>query len=74
MLVSVINAPDSRINNFEFETIDDIGRLIGKSRSVYEYISTPLILNATATKNETEIEKPMKINVNLTLQKALNNG
>ena len=37
MGINVINAPDTRINEFSFETIDNISRLIGKSRSVFQY-------------------------------------
>jgi hypothetical protein len=55
ILVQVLNSPDNRQININFETEDASGRIIGKSRLSYPYSSVPLPLNVTVTKNNSQI-------------------
>lgn len=53
--INVINAKDNRPTYFNFESIDELNRKIGKSRTPFLYTSAPLTLNVNISKNSTSI-------------------
>lgn len=70
--INVINAKDNRPTYFNFESLDELNRKIGKSRTPFLYTAVPLTLNANISKNSTSIESPFTLNANITLTEQMN--
>lgn len=70
--IYVINPKDNRQTYFNFETLDDQNRKIGKSRTPYLYTAIPLTLNAMVSKNTTFIESAFTLSSNITLTQKMN--
>lgn len=69
--IVVINPPDTRSVNFTFQTFDAQGNMIGNSTQPYTFTAVPLLLQAKAAKNQSQVDTPFKLAVNVTLGAAL---
>ena len=70
--VQVINPADNRQTEFTFESHDDQGRVIGKSRIAYPFSASPLNLIGTLIKSNNEIESKFGLDSTITLSKSIN--
>lgn len=69
--IAVINPPDTRSVNFTFQTFDAQGNMIGNSTQPYTFTAIPLVLQAKAAKNQSQVDSPFKLAVNITLGVSL---
>jgi hypothetical protein len=69
--VGVINPSDTTPAPYYFQTFDATGNMIGNSTTPYYFTATPLLLNAFATKNNSQVDTAFKLIVNCTLAVAL---
>jgi hypothetical protein len=70
--ISVINPKDDRQNQFNFETLDEQNRKIGRSREPYLYRAVPRALNSNVTKNTTFLESSYTLSTSIVLGQTLN--
>lgn len=70
--INIINPKDNRQTFFNFETLDDQNRKIGKSRTPFSYNAVPMNLIANVSKNSTVIESSFTLSSNITLSQSLN--
>jgi hypothetical protein len=68
---TVINPPDTRLASFSFQTFDAAGNMIGNSSQNSSFSAVPLLLQATASKNDSQVDGRYRLSVNLTLGVAL---
>lgn len=69
--LSLINAPDSRNMSFSFQTFDSSSRMIGNSSSQFITNASPLLLACNASRNNSQLQTPYTLTINLTLHVAL---
>jgi hypothetical protein len=70
--IFVVNPQDNRLTYFNFETLDDQNRKIGKNRIPFLYTVVPLGLNTVIGKNTTYLESAFTLNSNITISQSLN--
>ena len=69
--ISVINPKDDRQTQFNFETLDEQNRKIGRSREPFLYKATPRTLNTTFSKNTTFLESSYTLTSSIVLGQTL---
>lgn len=70
--IALNNPIDTRSVKFYFETFDNEGRMIGKSRQDYFYSAVPLVMSVSATKNTTQVDSSFTLETEITLQRQIN--
>lgn len=69
--VAVINPPDTTLANFYFQSFDANSNMIGNSTLAYAIEAVPLVLTASASKTNYQVETNFNLTVNATLGVAL---
>lgn len=68
---TIINPPDSRTVFFTFQTFDELGNMIGNSSQPTSLTASPLPLQATISKNVSQVDTLFKLSVNISLGVSL---
>jgi len=71
--ILIINPKDNRQTQFNFETLDDQNRKIGKNRDPFLYKAVPSNLISTISKSSTFLESIYTLSSTITLSQNLNN-
>lgn len=74
MSFGIINPPDSSVYRFDFQTLDEIGRIIGSSRRGFNYSAEPGTLTVSALRNDTTVDAFLKLSFNVSFENNLTNG
>ena len=69
--VAIVNPPDTTLANFYFQSFDANSNMIGNSTLAYAIQAVPLVLTASASKTNYQVETNFNLTVNATLGVAL---
>jgi hypothetical protein len=72
--VAINNPPDTTLANFYFQSFDSNSNMIGNSTTPYSVSATPMLLTASATKTNYQVETNFNLTVNVTLNVALSSS
>lgn len=74
MSFGIINPPDSSSYRFRFQTLDQLGRIIGNSRNGYGYSADPGDLTISAQRNDTTVDAWLKLSFNISFKNPISAG